>query len=174
MADNKILNDLSKEELIELINVYSKNWLAIDGAWFQAAERKLGMEDAMDLDCTAWKVFTVAEARRIKKFLNLPEQAGLEGLEKALSLRFYENINNTEFVHGDNLLIYKNVDCFVQRARESKGMEFHPCKSVGIIEYSEFAKVIDSRIVCECGSCYPDITDTACCCAWKFYISENA
>ena len=169
---NQLLNSLSKEELIELINAYSKNWLAMDGAWFQAAEREFGMYAAMELDRQAWRVYTVAEARRIKKFLNLPEEAGLEGLQKALSLRFYENINNTEFVCGENELIYKNVDCFVQNTRQRKGMELHPCKSVGIIEYSEFAKVIDSRIICECISCYPEITDDACCCSWRFRLTD--
>ena len=41
-GDNKeILNNLSKGELIDLIKVYSKNWLALDGVWFQSIERKL-------------------------------------------------------------------------------------------------------------------------------------
>ena len=107
-------------------------------------------------------------------FLKLPEQAGLEGLEKALSLRFYENINETAFLRGEGTLIYQNVDCFVQRARERKGMLFHPCKSVGNIEYAEFARVIDPRIRCECVSCYPEITDETCCCAWKFTLAPQA
>ena len=115
----------------------------------------------------------MAEARRIKSFLKLPEQAGLEGLEKALSLRFYENINETAFLRGEGTLIYQNVDCFVQRARERKGMPFHPCKSVGDIEYAEFARVIDPRIRCECVSCYPEITDETCCCAWKFTLAPQ-
>ena len=140
MANNEFLNSFSKEELIRLIGAYSRNWLAMDGAWFQAAERDYGMDAAMELDRAAWRVFTVAEARRIKSFLKLPEQAGLEGLEKALSLRFYENINETAFLRGEGTLIYQNVDCFVQRARERKGMPFHPCKSVGDIEYAEFAR----------------------------------
>ena len=38
-------------------------------------------------------------------------------------------------------------------------------------EYGEFAKVIDSKFTCECISCYPDITDTSCCCKWKFMLS---
>lgn len=173
MAKNDALQSLSKEELIELLQIYSKNWLAMDGAWFQAAERTFGMDDAMELDRAAWRVFTVAEARRLKGFLGLPERAGLEGLKKALCLRFYENINETDFIWGENELTYRNVDCFVQRARQKKGMEFHPCKSVGLIEYAEFAKVIDDRISCECVSCYPDLTDETCCCSWKFRIDEE-
>lgn len=85
MISDEILKNLSHDELIELIRIYSKNWLAMDGAWFQAVERSRGMDEAMFMDAEAWKVFTVAEARRIKKFLKLPEQAGLEKALKILS-----------------------------------------------------------------------------------------
>ena len=170
MISDELLEKMSKEELIQLIRIYSKNWLAMDGAWFQAVEKSRGMDEAMLMDSEAWKVFTVAEARRIKKFLRLPEQAGLDGLAKALEIRFYANVNNGEIITENNTLIYKNTECFIQTARKRKNMEYHPCKSVGIIEYSEFAKVIDNRISCECISCYPDITDNSCCCSWKFTL----
>lgn len=39
MAKNKELLNLSKNELIDYIEDISKNWLAIDGTWFQAVER---------------------------------------------------------------------------------------------------------------------------------------
>ncbi len=172
MKNFDVLNELSKEQLIELIEIYSVNWLAMDGVWFQSIERKLGMDEAIYHDKEAWSRFTVIEAQRIKKFLNLPDNSGLNGLKKALSLRFYANINKDETVIEGNTLIYSAIDCRVQRARERKGMEFHPCKSVGIIEYSEFAKVIDSRFDCKCVSCYPDITDSSCCCKWQFTLIE--
>lgn len=37
---NKYLAELSKEQLLELIELYAKNWLAHDGVWFQSIERK--------------------------------------------------------------------------------------------------------------------------------------
>ena len=172
----KILDTLSREELIELIGIYSKNWLAMDGFWFQSVERKLGMEEAMFHDVEIWKRFTVTEARRIKAFLGLDEHPGLEGLAKALQLRFYGNINEdtieiTEDPEtGKQILIYTMVDCFVQSARAKKGMEFHPCKPVGVVEYGGFAKTIDEHIQCRCVSCYPEVTDSSCCCKWEFRI----
>lgn len=170
MINNPILNSMTKQELIELIDIYSKNWLAMDGVWFQSVERKFGMNEAMYHDIEAWKRYTVIEARRIKKFLKLPEHGGLKGLAKALSLRFYANINRDEINIRDNTLIYRTLECRVQTARKRKQMEFHPCKSVGIVEYSEFAKIIDDRIDCKCQSCYPDIQDDSCCCSWLFTL----
>lgn len=174
MGQNNYLDSLSKEKLIELITIYSKNWLAMDGVWFQSVERKYGMEEAMHHDEEIWKSFTVIEAKKIKQFLGLPELAGLEGLAQALKLRFYANINEDETSIGEDnkTLIYRMLKCRVQSARESKQMAFHPCKSVGIIEYGDFAKTIDKRITCECLSCYPDINDNSCCCAWKFTLNE--
>ena len=171
MNNYETLSQFSKDELIELIEIYSKNWLAMDGVWFQSVERKLGMDEAMYHDAEAWKRFTVIEAKRIKEFLKLPDNPGVEGLEKALKLRFYANINEDGIEIDGNTLTYTSVNCRVQRARERKGMPFHPCKSVGIIEYTEFAKTIDSRFTCECVSCYPDITDNECCCKWKFTLN---
>lgn len=169
---NAALDALTKEELIALIGLYSKNWLALDGVWFQSVEQKHGMDEAMYHDAQAWRRFTVIEAKRIKAFLGLPERAGLAGLKAALSLRFYANINEDEIIIEGNTLLYRTLSCRVQTARQRKGMEFHPCKSVGEIEYEGFAKTIDPRFTCVCVSCYPDVTDDTCACAWKFTLHE--
>ena len=172
MQNRESLSAFTKEALIRLIEIYSKNWLAMDGVWFQSVERKLGMEEAMYHDAEAWRRFTVIEARRIKEFLGLGERPGLEGLARALRLRFYANLNQDRIqVEGDTLT-YTSVDCRVQRARERKGMPFHPCKAVGIIEYEGFARAIDDRITCRCLSCYPEVTDPSCCCKWQFTLRE--
>lgn len=166
------LEQFSAEQLRELIRIYSRNWLAMDGVWFQSVEQKFGMEEAMFHDAEAWKRFTVIEARRIKEFLQLPEQAGLEGLQRALSLRFYANLNRDEIIVGGDTLLYRTLDCRVQTARARKGMEFHPCRPVGLIEYTGFAQVIDPRFTCECVSCYPEVTDETCACAWLFTLNR--
>ena len=168
------IDELPRDQLIELCEMFAKNWLALDGLWFQSIEKKRGMDEAVEHDVNAWARFTETEARRIKAFLGLPELPGLEGLAKDLQLRFYAHINKQDFVFGEDgrTLTYRMVDCFVQTARKRKGMEFHPCKSVGVIEYSGFARTIDDRIACQCISCYPEMTDESCCCAWKFTLNE--
>ena len=171
---NNFLRLFSKEELIQLIENYSKNWLAMDGVWFQSIECTRGMDEAMYHDAEAWKRFTVIEAKRIKQFLKLQENPGLEGLAKALQLRFYANLNEADMMidQEHTTLIYRTKECRVQRARERKGLPFHPCKPIGEIEYTGFAQTIDPRITCECISCFPDITDRECCCAWRFRLKE--
>ena len=167
------LEALSKEQLIDLVELYSKNWLALDGVWFQSIEQKLGMDEAMEHDRNAWERFTAIEARRIKQFLQLPEHPGLEGLKQALQYRFYANLNRDEITIEGNTLTYRTLECRVQTARKRKGMPYHPCAPVGLVEYTGFAQTIDDRFTCECVSCYPQETDPTCCCAWRFTLHDS-
>ena len=52
-------------------------------------------------------------------------------------------------------------------------MPLHPCKRVGVIEYAGFARAIDERITCRCLSCYPEVTDESCACAWAFTLEAE-
>ncbi len=173
---NKLLNELSKEELIEYVEDISKNWLAIDGTWFQAVEREFGMEKAIELDAESWKRFTIVEAKRIlksKKF-NIPENGGIPALIKALQFRVYANINEQEIIEvSENRCIFRMKNCRVQYARKSKGLPDFPCKKVGIVEYTGFASTIDPRIETKCISCPPDSHPEEYYCAWEFSIKSD-
>jgi hypothetical protein len=168
------LDNLSKEELIKVIEDEAKNWLAHDGLWFQAVETHFGMDAAIKLDEEAWKDFTQIEARRIMERLNLPQNSGLDGLEKALNFRMYRRINEQVIERpNDHTLILKMISCRVQSARQRKNLPFFPCKSVGIIEYGYFASTIDNRIKTSVIKCPPDdITNAGYHCAWEFKLKE--
>ena len=168
---DKALENLSREQLIALCSNYAKDWLAMDGLWFQSAEKRQGMDEAMDMDVEVWRSYTVLEARRIKALLQLQENAGLEGLARALSMRMYARLNQDEIIIEGNTLTYRVNTCRVQAARSRKNMEWHPCRSVGLVEYDGFAKTIDARFTTECVSCYPQITDHTCACCWHFTLN---
>jgi hypothetical protein len=61
------LERLSKETLIKLIEVYGKNWLTLDGLWFQGVEEKYGMDAALEIDLRMWMRQPTTEAKRIKE-----------------------------------------------------------------------------------------------------------
>ncbi len=168
--DYPSIAELPRGKLLALITDFSKNWLAMDGVWFQSIEEKYGMDEAMEQDAAAWVRYTVVEANRIKGFLGLPERSGLDGLGQALRFRMYAPLNEDSVEIEGDTLIYRVHSCRVQTARARKGMAFHPCKSVGMIEYAGFARTIDERIATECLSCYPDLTDERYACIWKFTL----
>mgnify|MGYP001233830354 CR=1 FL=1 len=166
-----LLYSLNKEELIKIITDDAKNWLAHDGLWFQAVEKKYGMEAAVEADIEAWRQFTVIEAKRIMTRLGMQSGGGIPALVECLKHRFYARLNVQECIEiTETRAVFRMLDCRVQSARKRKGMPDHPCKEVGIVEYSEFAKAIDPRIQTRCIACPPDPHSDDFWCAWEFTI----
>ncbi len=169
----KALQDLSRQELVTLLEKMGINWLANDGIWFQGVENKNNMNDAKRCNDTCWGRFSPYEAVRIKKLLDLPDNAGIEGLKKALCFRMYSLINKQSIEQvDDNCIIFRMNDCRVQAARKRKGLEDYPCKSGGLVEYPAFASTIDSRITTQCLGCPPDKHPEDWYCSWKFTLHE--
>jgi hypothetical protein len=165
------LDDLSREQIIGMLDDFAKNWLAHDGLWFQAVEGEFGMEAAILLDRKAWEKFTVIEAKRIMTRHSIHQNSGLEGLKKALNYRLYSRLNVQEVVEEtENRFVFRMNNCRVQYARNKRGLPDFPCKPVGIVEYSEFAKTIDPRIRTTCITCPPDEHPKEYYCAWAFEI----
>lgn len=173
MKEFKIIEpkDLSKEELLAFIPDLAKNWLAHDGLWFLFVEQKYGMESAIDLDKKAWEKFTVIEAERIMKRLKLEPNGGIPALIQALKFRLYAFINKQEIVEvSEKRCVLRMNNCRVQEARKRKNLPDFPCKPVGIVEYYNFAKTIDTRIETSCICCPPDSHPDEYYCAWEFVI----
>lgn len=165
------LADLSKEDLWALLADTAKNWLAHDGFWFLAAEKKFNIETAIELDQQAWHGFAVVEAKRILKRLNMPPGGGIPSLVKAFDYRMYAFINQYQVNEiGPNRCVFKMKSCHVQEARQRKGFPAFPCKPVGLVEFSQFASTIDPRIQTRCISCPPDKHPEGEWCVWEFVI----
>jgi len=164
------LDDLSREDLLRLLDVYAKNWLAHDGCWFLALEERFGIETAIEMDIRSWERFSEAEARRIMETFGIPENGGLAALEQALGYRLYARLNRQEVLWTDDgALEFQMTDCRVQSARRRKGLPDFPCKPVGLMEYTVFARAVDPRIVTTCLVCPPDDTGDIFC-RWRFTL----
>jgi hypothetical protein len=165
------LKDLTREQLEYLLADFAKRWLAHDGLWFQAVEQAHGMEQAIEADIRAWERFTVLEAKRIMEFLALMPGGGLAALKKALKFRLYSFVNEQEIIEeSENRMIFRMNKCRVQAARRRKNLPDFPCRPVGEVEYSGFARTIDPRIETRCLACPPDPHPEEYCCAWEFVI----
>ncbi len=167
------LLDLPEDTLNRLREGLAVNWLANDGVWFQAVEFTQGMNDAKRCNDSCWARFSPFEAWSVKRLLGLPEQAGLEGLKKALQFRLYAFINEQSFAEGTaTSFVFKMNKCRVQAARQRKGLADYPCKSGGLVEYTTFAETIDSRIHTDCIACPPDPHPADYFCAWRFTLGS--
>ncbi len=84
---NSAYHSMDRDDLLRALEMFAKNWLAHDGCWFLAAEERLGMDTAIELDTEAWRRFATTEANRIMATFHLPQAGGLQALETALGLQ---------------------------------------------------------------------------------------
>jgi hypothetical protein len=169
----KEASDLSREDLLKLLEVHAKNWVAHDGCWFLAAEDKYGLETAMELDKQSWLCFAPIEADRIKKAFGIPDHGGLNALEQALKLRMYAFAHKLEVVRVcEGILEMYIIHCRVQTARRRKGLPDFPCKRIAVIGFPLFAKTVDPAIQTECLACPPDPVGEGYC-RWRFTLKEE-
>ena len=168
-----VFESMSREELLKAVEMFARNWLAHDGCWFLASEERDGMEVAIELDTASWARFAAVEAARIRRTFDLPEAGGLEALARALELRMYAAINrqHAEWSEDRTVLRFFMDNCRVQETRRRKGLPDFPCKSVGIVEFSTFARTIDPRIRTTCLHCPPDAPPGKNC-GWEFTLEE--
>ena len=167
-------SELDSERLASLHEALCASWLAADGVWFQAVEKRQGMVEAKAVNDACWASFAPLEARRLKALLSLPEAGGLDALKQVLSHRMYATLNVWDMVEEtDNSFVFRMRDCRVQAARKRKGLADYPCKSGGTVEYHGLAGGTDPRIRVECLGCPPDPHPEEWFCAWRFSLPES-
>ena len=170
----KPFDEMGRDELLGVVEMFAKNWLAHDGCWFLAAEERFGIETAIELDAASWARFAQVEARRIMATFNIPPAGGLLALEKALGLRLYSAVNTqrVEWSEDRMQLRFFMDECRVQHARRRKGLAPFPCKRVGMVEFRTFAETIDPRISTTCLHCPPDAPGDRYC-GWEFTLAGS-
>ena len=167
------IQDLSRDELLGLLEDSALNWLAHDGLWFQAVEERFGTEQAGLCNQQAIAAYSEIEAKRIMRRFGFTD-GGIRSLMQALKFRMYHLINRQEFVEvSEDRVIFRMVDCRVQQARKKKGLPDYPCKAVGIAEYTHFAKTIDPLIETRCIACPPDEHPSHFWCSWEFRMKQS-
>jgi hypothetical protein len=169
----KGIQDLSRDELMGLLEDASLNWLAHDGLWFQAVEQRFSTDQARLCNQQAIAAYSEIEAKRIMRRFSLTE-GGIPSLMQALKFRMYHLINRQEFGEiSEDRVVFRMIDCRVQEARRKKNLPDYPCKPVGIEEYTHFAKTIDPNIETRCIACPPDEHSNHFWCAWEFLLKKS-
>ncbi|MFA4916744.1 MAG: DUF6125 family protein [Syntrophales bacterium] len=166
------LMDLPKETLVDIIKMYSKNVLAVDGLWFLECEKRYGIEKAIEIDTEVWGAYGSIEAARIKETLKI-EGHGIPALVKALNFQIWLPCMEFEFAEiTDKSLIFNVTKCRPQQTRIRKEMGEFACKPVGVALFEVFARGINPNMTCKCLVCPPDKHSGNLWCSWLFEIHD--
>jgi hypothetical protein len=163
------LKKLSNKTLIELIKLYSRNWMTLDGLWFSGVEEKYGLDAAVDLDVRMWRIGSKIEAKRIKKLLNLG--GGLENVIKTINFFSWAFSFGYEYEIIDNHAIWTCSSCPPQENRVKMGIGEFPCKPTFDACFNNLVQVIDPRVKVKCNFCPPDSHPKDAWCQWQFSLN---
>ncbi len=166
--NDKELRDLSREELLKVIKIFSRNWITLDGLWFLGVEDEFGLEAAVKLDEQMWSKQAGIEARRMRRALDI-KQKGPIGVAQAYSLltacaadTFVPELSGTP----ERLRVRIN-HCNAQEARERLGRPIFPCKPVGLAIFNSLIKEVDPQVTVKCLLCPPDPVTGSYWCEWE-------
>jgi len=164
------LEKLPRETLIDIIEMLGKNWLTVDGLWFQNIEGEFGLETAVRFDEKMWERQSLAEAWRIKKVLKIAEKGPLAVAKANIFLTGYFNraveVELQEI--SPNKVIQTFIHCPNQESMIKHGQPVFACKKLGLTERVNFAKVIDPEVKVRCLTCPPDPHPPNVWCQWEF------
>ncbi len=166
----KEIKKLPKKEILKIFRLFNKNWMTVDGLWFLVVENEFGVEAAKKVNLKVSELMAPVMAKRIMKTLGLKGEK-IQELAKALSFIVWASIQKIEFkkLSKDSFLM-RVVDCVPQKTRIREGKEEFPCKPMGIVFLSNFAKTVNPKFKVECLRCPPDPHPKNVWCEWKFYV----
>lgn len=162
------LEKLPKEKLLEVVRMYSANWLSTDGLWFSQVEEEFGLEAALRLDVKVWERLSLIEAKRIKDFLD-GEVRGVAGVLRAVNFMTFTPLFGYELEQlSEERGILRVTRCPPQEARVRGGKGEFPCKPVGQVCFINLARVLDPSVGVTCIFCPPDPHPEEAWCQWEF------
>ena len=168
------LESLSKETLIKLIKVYSRNWQTLDGLWFGNVEAACGLDTAVKIDLKNWEKQAVTEARRLKEAIGLRDNgiATILTILSFMSWQLTSPLFECETETSSEAVIYYRR-CAVQEGRGKTGKSLFPCKNMKLTLLSSIAGVVNPLVKIRCISCPPDEPIADYWCKWELSLETE-
>ena len=168
------LEALSREELIELVRLYSELFAAVDGFWYLAVKEIVDEDTAIACDLWVWDKYSRYELKRLMPLRNI-EGNDLEAFATALGFSpWLLNLNYRFTREGQNKLTFTVLECPTLQAlkREGTGRENTFCQQVEpqlfqiiIQSFNPKGKAIPIKLP-------PETNGDSISCRWQFVIEE--
>lgn len=164
---------LTKDQLIELVQMYGRLALTLDGLWFLGVEGRQGIEKAIEVDEEVWRQFGKTEAKRLKTFLRIDLVSQPEEICRIYLLTAtFGNLGARAEIRGSKCYL-SAADCHAQKTRVRKGTGEFPCKSVGVAYFDGFVKELNPGTKYRCVFCPPDKHPDGPWCQWEVWIEPQ-
>jgi len=168
------LEGLSKAELIELVRLYSKLFLAVDGFWYLAVKEMVDEDTATACDFWVWERYSPYEFKRLMPFRYITGN-DLEAFATALGFSpWLSNLNYRLTHEGENKLTLTVLECPTLQAlkREGMGRENSFCRQVEPQLFQTIIQSFNPKGIATPIELPPETRGSSICCRWQFSIEE--
>jgi hypothetical protein len=160
---------LSKERLVDYIEIIHKNFWTLQGCYVLELERRYGGDVAMEFDDIAFGRAAEVQVYRLKKFFDLGDD--MSALMKIFDFsEFCSNIEYEFHEVTEKRLIWRVTKCPMQLARLKDGLPEIACKLSAIPINEKIARAINPKMKSICIVCPPDPHSEDRWCEFEFKI----
>lgn len=168
------LSDFSPDTLVQLLKLYSKLYMAMDGFWYLAVKERAGDKEALACDIKVWEDMVRYEALMIKRQLKISGN-DLASLLKITQLCpwFQLTVSNIE-IEDSSRATLTVIYCPTLESleRKSPGTEYETCNVVCRRINESIAALCNPDIEVSCLKLPPRESREDICCQWEFRLGS--
>ena len=164
--------DFSKDVLLELLKLYSRLFLAIDGFWYLAIKERGSNEEALLCDIWVWEREVKYEMERLVKLLKI-QGSDVIALIKALQISpWIHNLGyNIEIINkNDAVLTITRCPTLEALEKEGERREETICKLVEPVIFKKYAEFFNPNMKVRYLKLPPRRSKEEICCQWEFKV----
>lgn len=168
--DRKMLTELPREKLLDLLFLHIRNLWRVDGLYFVGIEERYGTEIANEMDRNCLKVMGKIEARELRKLLEYRRDDMTSFMQLLRNTSWSLDQQCKEIQESQTNGVFRVTECATQKARIGKGLGVFPCKQGRFGYLKSFAAELNPNIEVTCNVCPPDPHREGLWCEWEFML----
>jgi len=168
------LEALSKTELVELVGLYSRLFLAVDGFWYLAVKELVSEDMATACDLWVWDRYSPYELKRLIQLRSIKGN-DLKAFAKCFGFStWFSNLAYEFTEEAVNKLTLTVLECPTLQAleREGTGRENTICRQVDPKLFQMYIQSFNPRGKAVPIELPPRMSGASVCCRWEFIIEE--
>ena len=168
------LMELPKEKLVDMVDMWVRNYWTNQNYWIVFAERDFGEEAAARLDGEIWERTARAQAYRLKRLFELRDD--IQSLCTVLKFSAAQWVNagfEWEFLDVQDMrLVFRVNKCPMGTYRKELNLPLFPCKIGSPPLYIAMAHAINEDFIVNCLHAHPDPPKENVMCEWEFILPD--
>ena len=171
-AQMDILSRLSKDQLLDFIDLLQKNWWNLQNNYILYLNNTYGEQAAVDADGHVFSASARAQMHRLRKMFGLKDD--VQSLMDAMVLStIWANGEYSVRRIDEKRCAIRVTDCHQQVKRLDEGLGVLPCKPAGLAICEVAAEVINPAFEARCVVCPPDERPDGVWCEWEFELRDD-